>query len=662
MVFIGFTTRQRDYIIITVSFTGGRDLCVRDYIIGQASNVRRPANELGNMAESSCEGYMHCICFNRVWKYLGDTLFSDEAVMKQISDTKEEEVDFSAEPISVMYTGGTIRPVVDGAIDKVDAIGFHGGRVVALGSKSDVIAEMDNLGTKYTTVELSDGQTLLPGLIEPHLHIVPTAMMMGWHDFGPFDGQYLRDPYNLEWLTREIKSVADKLKLKGAWILGCNVDPSLMPFTVSQHKGELNILQNLNCDTLDKIENEVPLMMMSASGHTAYVNTLALHKIYDSSEEVREEYSSFDKYKAHVMLKGGLQEISGIKPAILAAKWQIIWMIRGIIKDFDSLFETANQRGVTLMYDAAMSRLLKVVLDFYFLLRKPRVRIGYAELCESAKAAEEMAPYEPPPTEFKNIYQGSVKLISDGSNQGLTGYQTESYCCKPPDNKGLFNFPTLEYMSMVKTIADKGWPMMIHANGNKAIDLAVKAYREALGGKSGLTKRHRIEHCSLLNEENLDSMRDLGISPSFLIGHVGYWGYVFKTAIFEEKAEQLDLCKSALDRCMRITLHSDNFVTPLGPLRMMEQAITRIDSKGNVLNEKEKISAEQALRAVTYDAAWQCHADQWVGSLEAHKMADYVILEEDPITRKDPVGMRDIPVLETWLGGVKVYQKEVTPT
>ena len=612
------------------------------------------------MAESVkfCESYMHCVCHNPVWKYFGETLFSNEAIIKQISESTKEKGDASSDPVSVMYIGGTIRPIIDGSMGKVDALGFHGGWVVASGSKAKVTAHMDKLGTKYTTIELSNGLTLLPGLIEPHVHIVLTAMMIGWHDFGPFDGQYMRESYDLEWLTGEIKGVKDTLKHPGAWILGCNVDPSLMPFIVTQHKDKLNILQRFDCDTLDKIENEVPLLMMSASGHTAYVNTQALQKTYDSSEQVQAEYPTFDDYRTHVNSGGGLQEINEIMPAFYAAKWQILFLMNGIIKYFDSLFDTANQRGVTLMYDAAMSPPLKRILEFYLGLKKARVRIGYAQLCESLEDVEKLDPYVPP-TEFKNVYHGSIKLVSDGSNQGLTGYQNEPYRCEPADNEGLFNFTTSEYFYMVKKIADKGWPMMIHANGNKAIDLAIIAYREALGGNSGQTKRYRIEHCSLLNEENLDSMRDLGISPSFLIGHVGYWGYVFKTGIFEEKAEQLDLCKSALDRGMRITLHSDNFVTPLGPLRMMEQAITRIDSKGNVLNEKEKITVEQALRAVTYDAAWQCHADQWVGSLEAGKMADYVILEEDPITRKDPVGMRDIPVLETWLGGIRVYKKEV---
>ena len=166
----------------------------------------------------------------------------------------------------------------------------------------------------------------------------------------------------------------------------------------------------------------------------------------------------------------------------------------------------------------------------------------------------------------------------------------------------------------------------------------------------------------LVNQDTLKRIHLLGISPSFLIGHVGYWGYVFKKAIFEKKANDLDVCQSSLKMGMCITLHSDCFVTPLGPLRMMEQAITRImegDEQSEVLNECEKITPERALKIVTYNAAWQCHADKWVGSLEEGKMADYVILAEDPIARgyKDPVGMHDIPVLETWVEGKCVHKK-----
>jgi predicted amidohydrolase YtcJ len=304
-------------------------------------------------------------------------------------------------------------------------------------------------------------------------------------------------------------------------------------------------------------------------------------------------------------------------------------------------------------------------------MHRKKIRIGYAKLCKSISDAEKLPDYRPM-TEFRNNYHGSMKLISDGSNQGLTGYQSEHYCCEPKDNKGAFNFPPFshpdemtadcDFTKIIQNIIDKGWPLMIHANGDKAINLTLDAYQIALKGNSGIPKRHRIEHCSIVNQDTLKRIQSLGISPSFLIGHVGFWGYVFKKAIFEEKANHLDVCQSALKMDMCISLHSDCFVTPLGPLRMMEQAITRImeeDEQPEVLNESEKITPEQALKIITYNAAWQCHADKWVGSLEEGKMADYVILAEDPIARghNDPVGMRDISMLETWVEGRCVYKK-----
>nr|WED68634.1 amidohydrolase family protein [Pectobacterium colocasium] len=150
---------------------------------------------------------------------------------------------------------------------------------------------------------------------------------------------------------------------------------------------------------------------------------------------------------------------------------------------------------------------------------------------------------------------------------------------------------------------------------------------------------------------------------------MGYWGWAFQQTILgEERADHLDRCQSALNHGMRITLHSDNGVTPLGPLRMMEQAISRVmegapqQATAAVLREQERISRFAALKAATYDAAWQCHADWWVGSLVAGKCADFVILADSPLTydsadKNNPVkDMRDIPVLETWKGGVKCIQ------
>lgn len=567
---------------------------------------------------------------------------------------------------SMMYTGGTIRPIIDGKVDKVEAIGFHEGKVYAVGTENHVRAKMNKF--KPSCIHLSDEQALIPGMIDPHLHIVPKAVFMAWEDFSPFNGQKLRKNYNLDYLKKAIANAKSKFGNTDTdkWILGTGVDPSLMPFTIVSDG--LNQLTSLGTSAIDAMEDKNPVFIMAASGHTAYVNTPALERIYHSllNVKLRENFPEFEDYNKFVCDQGGLQEADNMKPAFLAIPLTQLHIL-SLYKNIDSFVDEALSRGVTMMYDAAAIAPTIGILNVYLLFHQNKIRIGYAKVCSSLADVQKLPDYTPM-SEFKNNHAGSVKIVSDGSNQGLTGYQNEPYCCEP-GKEGAFNFPhdedkitsDSEFAMMVKTATDKGWPLMIHANGNKAIEFTLEAYKLALEGKSGLTKRHRIEHCSLVDDKTLDRIKSLGISPSFLIGHVGYWGYAFKNAILEDKADLLDICQSALKKDMCITLHSDCFVTPIGPLRLMEQAITRImeeDPAGNVLNAQEKITPEQALKVVTYNAAWQCHVEKWIGSLEEGKMADYVILGEDPITRADPVGIRDIPILETWVEGRCMYKKD----
>jgi predicted amidohydrolase YtcJ len=325
------------------------------------------------------------------------------------------------------------------------------------------------------------------------------------------------------------------------------------------------------------------------------------------------------------------------------------------------------------MYDAGMTDGLKSLLDAYLAVNTATVRIGAAQVCNEIKDAEQL-PLFTPPTDYKDIYISHVKVITDGSNQGLTAYQSEPYLCNPKDNYGIYNFggkedqkpqqPPVDFEALMEVIIKKkGWPVMIHANGNLAVQFAIKAFQEFIP-KPVTGVRHRIEHCSLTTQDDLNTMKQLEVSPSFLIGHVGYWGYAFQEAIFGEKSSMLDLCSSTLKAGMQITMHSDNQVSPLGPLRMMEQSITRrmeADPQRGILNAPERITHEQALKAITYDAAWQCNAEQWTGSLKAGNFADFVVLQQDPLTMIDPyMKMRNIDVLETWVAGSLVHGSTVS--
>lgn len=248
----------------------------------------------------------------------------------------------------------------------------------------------------------------------------------------------------------------------------------------------------------------------------------------------------------------------------------------------------------------------------------------------------------------------AIKAWADGSNQARSGYQREPYL--GDDRRGALNYSREQITSVVGRAHDLGWQVSVHANGDAAIDTVLAAYADVLAKAPRIDHRHRIEHCSILHPEQMAQMKRLGVSPSFLIGHVHYWGRAFRDQILgPARADLYDPCASALKAGLRISLHSDYSVTPMEPLRYMENAVTRVmKDGGEVLNPAERITPDQALRAVTLDAAWQCQADHVVGSLEVGKYADLVLLEGDP-TRVDPTTIRKIKVSETWMGGRRRY-------
>nr|WP_315398206.1 amidohydrolase family protein [uncultured Sphingobacterium sp.] len=614
----------------------------------------------------------HCACNNPVLKILKEDIFHQKNYEALPKIEKKEEIQQV-----LMISGGIIRPMINGSVATVDAIGIASGQVKVTGTFQEVNDFMTQHYPGFNQKILQEGQTLLPGLIEPHVHIVPTALMASWIDLSPFNEQNLINEYGQEYIKAKVNNPINKPTENGDWYLGFGLDPALMAFDETG-----KALVTITNQWLDQVNNQYPLMVLSASMHTLYLNTLAMNAVYAKNEtKLQPIYGDATGYISQT--QGQLQEAEGMGPALKTIpKNQLAEMLKQSFSHFGALFKKANERGITMLYDAGMNSHLKLLLEVYMLTHRRKVRVGAAMICDDSNIGD-LQPYLQP-QEYKDIYYGHVKVVSDGSNQGLTGYQSDKYICVTgKDDFGIYNYPDDDYVDngtflsdkqppvnapdayqkLITTVIDTNeWPLMVHANGNQAVDYAIQTF-QAIPEDKIKGKRHRIEHCSLITDDQLDVMKQLEVSPSFLIGHVGYWGYAFKQVIFgDQKTLLLDRCKSALDRGMRLTLHSDNQVSPLGPLRMMEQSITRKmekDPKHEVLNSNECIGAEQALVAITYDAAWQCYADKWIGSLEVDKFADFVILAQDPLAITDPYKkLRNIPVLETWVGGRTVYHNQ----
>ncbi|MBN3726946.1 amidohydrolase [Burkholderia sp. Ac-20379] len=576
----------------------------------------------------------------------------------------------------VIFHGGAIYPDPERPDWRVEAIGIAERKVIAVDRLEAVRAQMQaqyptQLVTEYA---LAPGQALLPGLIDPHAHLMTSALVKSWTDLSPFKGQELLRPYSLDVIKAKLcDAVQDLVKVNPPadvpqWVCGFGVDPSLM----AEWK-------EIDATWLDGIApytgsaKDVGIFLLNASGHISYVNTVALKRA-----GIENTFASGVLTEEHSKLVSKLLPVDSTD----------------MLKNLKAVFAEANQRGITTIFDAGLGMLSgPAEVETMRTLAKTNaltVRVGAALYGNDANALGGwLAFYKPeldsdPETLFS---LRAIKLIADGSNQGLTGLLSQQYhCCDvhtvPGVGRyGLFNFtPTRHLATQMQRAADAGWPILTHANGDEGIVNVLAAYQLALDkvpppdtdrDPAPIKARHRIEHASLLHDNALETMKRMSISPSFLIGHVGYWGKAFRDTILgHDRAQWLDRCASALAAGMRISLHSDHFVSPFGPLRYMEQAIgrvmeaTRVPPTGHaatgpveVLNPSERLSIAQALRAVTIDAAWQCHLDEQIGSLLPGKQADLVILDQDPLTWQaiDAVGMRDIVVRETWVSGRRVY-------
>jgi len=147
----------------------------------------------------------------------------------------------------------------------------------------------------------------------------------------------------------------------------------------------------------------------------------------------------------------------------------------------------------------------------------------------------------------------------------------------------------------------------------------------------------------------------LGISPSFFISHTYYWGDRHKDIFLgPERGARISPLKSALKRGIRFSIHSDCPVTPVSPLFCVFAAVNRLTFSGHLLGPEFRLTPKEALRAVTIDAAWQTFEEDIKGTIETGKLADFTILDHNPL-KISPEQIKNIRVTGVIIGGKQVY-------
>jgi predicted amidohydrolase YtcJ len=256
----------------------------------------------------------------------------------------------------------------------------------------------------------------------------------------------------------------------------------------------------------------------------------------------------------------------------------------------------------------------------------------------------------------ENLRIGGVKFFVDGSASERTMRMSTPFIGRPNDY-GILVMQQDELEEVVEEAHRAGFQIGIHANGDVAIDMVLKAYKRVQNTWPLEDFRHRIEHCSLVNTELLKRIKAAGAIPTPFYTYVHYHGNKW-LHYGEEKMRWMFAHGSFLEHGIPVASASDYIPGPFEPLMAIQSMVTRKDYKGRVWGPNQRISVDQALQVCTVNAARASFEEQIKGSLSAGKLADFVVLAEDP-HNVDPDRIKEIEVVRTVVGGKTVYPKSV---
>jgi predicted amidohydrolase YtcJ len=246
----------------------------------------------------------------------------------------------------------------------------------------------------------------------------------------------------------------------------------------------------------------------------------------------------------------------------------------------------------------------------------------------------------------------AIKLYADGALGAGTAWFPEGYPGRPDEHGQLYHEPAT-YSEMVRRAHAAGLQTATHAQSPHAIAIVLDAVDAAQRAVQRPDARHRIEHCGLPTEPQIARMADLGMVAVVQPGHHESYGDGVIRSVGQAMGERYNPIGSFVRAGVHVALSSDAPVSLPRPLRAVRATVDRRTVSGTVLGGPGlRVDVLTALRAHTLDAAYAVRREWAVGSLEAGKLADVVVLSADPLA-VDPSTLDSINVVETWVGGVR---------
>jgi predicted amidohydrolase YtcJ len=516
-----------------------------------------------------------------------------------------------------------------------EALLLKGDRISAVGSTEQILKLTDD---KTLVIDLA-GKTLMPGFIDAHGHFPGTGMAaISANLNSPPIGKINSIAEIQQALLQQKQS-----KAAGEWLDGFGYDDTL-----------LAEMRHPSRDELDEVSTDHPIYITHISGHMGVANSKALELggIDDSTPNPEGGTIGRDE---NGKANGLLQETANINLQMSVktmAPTAIFPMIKYAVNEY-------VQQGVTTAQSGAVDE--KFFQAIYWTAKFGMVPMRLELWPLSDMLGPKILDNSFNPDDYNSDYLnvGAIKFLTDGSIQGYTGFLGQPYHSPYHDDADYRGAPIMSQKQLnqdVEAYHREGLQIALHANGDAAIDMVIKAYEKAQNAFYRVDARPIIIHAQMATEAQLDAFKTLGMTPSFFSLHTYYWGDRHSdTFLGPQRGSRISPTRSALDRDLKFTVHADSPVVPMQPLFLVWSTVNRISSSGRVIGAEQRIPTIDALRAVTIDAAWQIFQEDNRGSIEVGKFADLVVLSENPLADKQRI--KDIKVLTTMVGGNIIYQQ-----
>jgi len=540
----------------------------------------------------------------------------------------------------LIYHNGTIITIEDD-LPIAASVAVKDGKIMAV--SQDLF--LQSLAGDSTQIIDLEGRTMLPGFVDAHSHMALAMSLVRQANLSS-------PPVNT---VNNIKDIVDKLKTQqvkydikeGEWIIGWGYDPDLLE--ERRHPNKLD---------LDDAFTDHPVFILHTSGHMAVVNSLAL------------EIIDIDQYTEDPAGGVIIRLLGSKEPSGLLQETAVYLVYNNLPKPtaeetldlFDEVQDVYASYGITTAQDGLTNYKTYQFLKQVAAAGKLKLDV---ELLASFLDARDFFTHDIDAfgKRQNRLRLAGMKIVSDGSPQGKTAFFKDPYLTKVPgcnhDCKGFANLDQKQLKGLMSRCYAAGIQLFTHANGDGAIDMFLQTHQEIKDSIPSLSDdlRNVIIHSQFVRPDQLQMYKKYNMIPAYFSNHAFFWGDVHVENLGEDRASFLSPLKTSLDMGLVATNHTDYTVTPLDQLMTVWTAVNRKTRSGKVLGPDERLSPLEALKTITINSAYQHQQEDSKGSIKVGKLADFVILDTNPLA-VDPDEIKDIHVLQTIKEGKVIYERK----